>query len=103
MVSPSFWRWVVLVGYIAPSGPWPVSTSRSKVEAAGRGGERGEAVVPALAVDLRPERVDPERERRVDRRRVLAELVVGAEAQPVLERGVALGAALAEDLVERRV
>ncbi len=28
MVSPSFCGCVVFVGYSAPSGPWPVSTSR---------------------------------------------------------------------------
>ena len=75
MVSPSFCGCVVFVGYSAPSGPWPVSTSRLQVEAARRRRQGREAVIPAAAIDLRAERVDPQRKRRLDLRGVLPELV----------------------------
>src|SRR4030095_3999590 len=70
-------------------GPVPRADVALEGEAARRGGERGEAVIPPPAILLGSERVDPQREGRVEAD-VISEGVLGAEAEALLEPRVAL-------------
>ena len=100
-MSPSFWGCVVLRGYNAAERAVAGSDVALDVESAGRGRQPGEAMVPTLAVHFGPKGVYPNLKRRIDPRGVFLELIVGAEANLLLELGVSFGPALAQDAIER--
>ena len=70
------------------------------IEAAGFGGDGGEAMVPPFAVDLRAESIDPQRKRGLQPDGVLAELIVGTQVHAPFELGVTLRPPLAQHPVE---
>jgi hypothetical protein len=70
-----------------------------QIEAAGFGGQGGEPMIPAFAVEFRAKGIDPDWPRWIAAR-MMAEFVCGAQPKASFELGVAGLAAFLEDVVE---